>query len=402
MADWIKSFDGHLELTSPLSDRQLKDVPAKRGVLGLLAAGDEPIILLTAADMRARLRNRLTEPLDDRRRKAVDLREIARKVVWKLTWSHFETDLVYLDIARKLWPGHYGDLLAWKPAWFVRVDPAAEYPHFFRTRDLSQAGLLLGPFPDGRSASRFVEAVQDAFDLCRDYQSLRQSPNGQRCAYAQMGRCLSPCDGTIWLADYRRAVATAAEFAAGSHEPLRRELSRQMDAAAKELRFERAGAIKARLDRLGQFDKPAYQHVAPVEAFRYVIIQPGPGRQKARVFLACQGLVRSGGELDYPPRTAQLNRVLKRMGDLAGRPGQRGRHEVNRLGLVSSYLFCGPGRKGLIVRWTEGLTADRLAEAVEAAKDRLKLRAARGRKKRTHPAEGRTPGNEPAPPEPGV
>ena len=52
MADWIAMFDEQWVLDGPPDDAALTKVPARRGVLGLLAADDHPICLLTAADMR--------------------------------------------------------------------------------------------------------------------------------------------------------------------------------------------------------------------------------------------------------------------------------------------------------------------------------------------------------------
>jgi len=382
MAEWIKSFDEQLKIDPPLSDGQLARIPAKRGLFVLLASDDKPVILLTAADMRARLRNRLSERLDQRRTKAVDLRQVTRKVLWKLTASHFESDMAFLSASRKMWPDCFAELLAWKPAWLVCVDLKAEYPHFFRTQDPSSDGLVLGPFPDGKSASQFVGAIQDAYDLCRDYSCLRQSPNASPCAYAQMGRCLSPCNGKIPMDRYRKVVGEAAEFAAGRRDRLRSELIEKMNLASVQLEFERAAAVKARIDRLADFDKPAYRYVRPLEQFRYIIAQQGGSISKVRVFISSRGLLRAAGTVDYPPSESQLNRCLKRMAALADRPAEFGRLGSLRMGLVASYLFSAARRRGLIVRYEGQLTAGKLAEQIEAARDDLKVRIPKPRKKR--------------------
>ena len=56
-------FDAALEVGPGFGDPQLGAIPAKRGVLALLGDGDQPILLLTAADIRSRLRSRLSEPV---------------------------------------------------------------------------------------------------------------------------------------------------------------------------------------------------------------------------------------------------------------------------------------------------------------------------------------------------
>jgi len=376
MAQWLGRFDGQLHISAPLTNEQLCEVPAKRGVLALLGEGDRPIVLLTAANVRARLRGRLAEPQRDGRRKTVDLRTVTRKVLWKLATSHFETDLAFFEIARRIWPKTYGELLAWRPAWLVHVDAEQAYPRFVRTREASGAGgRYFGPFNSARAAESFIEAIHDAFGLCRDYTCLRQSPHSQRCAYAEMGRCLSPCDGTISMGQYRHAVARAADFAAGRRRAFRRRLEEQMKQAADRLDFERAGTLKTRLDRLGELDGPSFAHVRPLEEFQYVIVQSGGGAGRAKVFLANGGEIAAASPLDYPPDACRLEKTLRRMARHCARPAGRDRTNMWRMGLVAQYLFCSPERRGLILHWDRRTTAEKLADAIEEAREHLKLRA---------------------------
>ena len=384
MGEWIKGFDGRLDVSPPLSDEQLGQVPARRGVFALLGEGDVPIVLLTGADIRARLRGRLSEPEQDGpRRKTVDLRAVTRAVLWKLAHSHFETDWRYLELARRIWPDAYAELLPYRPAWFVHVNPGEQFPYFARTRDAgAEEGLYVGPFADGRSADRFIAGIQDAFNLCRDYRCLRQSPNAPRCSYAQMGRCLSPCDGTISMDAYRRVMGEAAAVAAGGRDAFREKLTARMKQSAGELAFERAAAIKLRLERLAELDRLARAAAEPLEAFRYILVQQGGSTRRASVFLARQGEIHAAGSLEYPLKPAQLRRVLSRMESLDARAVKRDAAYAWRLGLVASYLFCGAARRGVAMRWRAETTEDHLADAIESAASHLKLRAPKPRKKK--------------------
>lgn len=387
MPDLYRSFDGRLPVTPPVGDEQLAGVPAKRGVLLLAGAGEQPIVLLTAADIRGRLHSRLAQPAQDVRKKTVDLREITAGVAWKLSYSPFETDWRYLQLARELFPDRYPELLAWKPTWFVHVDPQEEFPQFVRTREvLERPGQYVGPFQDGRSAERFIETLQDAFDLCRHHRCLRQAPHGQPCAYAQIGRCLSVCDGSTSLEEYRRVLARAAGFAAGDRQAALDDLTARMKAAAAEMKFEQAGVIKGKLQRLAELDKPAYEHVASIEAFRYVLVQSGPNPQTARAFLVVGGAI-AECDLRYPPDAAELETLAARMGQeprLCDAPDAMVRLTI---GLVSSYLYCGRERKGLILRWRAGMGAGELAAGIESAAQELNLRAPRRRSKQGKPPD---------------
>ena len=383
MADWLEMFDGRLEVNEPFSDQQLSGIPAKRGVVLLTAAGRKPIVLMTAADIRARVRTRLSGPQEHERTKLPDLRQIARGVCWKIATGHFETDLQFLELSAAISPKKHTSQLAWKPAWFVHVDPQADYPQFARTREVfAEPGRYVGPLPNARAADRFIGAVQDVFELCRDYQCLRKSPRGQQCSYGQMGRCLRACDGSIPMEQYRQAVAKAADFAAGNWQALREELTQQIKQAANALRFEQAANMAPRLLRMAIFDSPAYAFVAPAEDFRFLVVQPGKSSRQAKLFLVDRGEIAVGPPLDYPPRQRQLQKSLSLMAAHVAPERPVGRQDRWRIGLVAHYLFSGEQRRGLMLRWASAMTAECLGQAIEDAAKLLHLKRPKPRSPR--------------------
>jgi len=380
------TFDGSLEARPPLTDEQLAAIPAKRGVFLLASEDDRPILLATGASIRARLRSRLEEPDGEKRRRTADLRTVTRTVHWKLAGGHFEMDWIYLEIARSLWPETYAKLLSWRPAWFVHVRAEEAFPHFVRTRDVfGSPGRYFGPFESGRSAERFIDVLLDAFDLCRDVRCLRRSPRGQRCAYGQMGRCLCPCDGSVSMEAYRRVVAEAGDFAAGRRAQHLRRLREQMEAASAELKFERAAAVKARLDRLAELDGEAYRHVAPAEKFRFLLIQPSGSQRRAAVFLADRGSIVRAKPLDSPLVEKQLAGTVRRMARFAAGGAKRRSDPAGRwrMGLVARALFSSERRGGLVLRWREEMTPADLSAAIESAAEALGLSAAGGAEERS-------------------
>lgn len=383
-------FDAFATVEPPLTADALGAIPARRGVFLLTAADGRPILLTTGADIRARLRGRLTEPDADQRTKVADLREITAAVHWKLATSPFETDWRFLEIARHLWPRTWTKLPAHKPAWFVAVDPDEPIPQFARTQEVGGTAQAFGPFPDRSSAERFVESLADAFDLCRYYHILRQAPHGTACAYKQMGRCPAPCDGSIPMEAYRGMIRAAARFAGGERQEHAAALARQMREAAGRMEFERAAVLKSRLERMEDFAGPKYAEVRPLEAFRYVIVQPGARSSQARAFVCDRGAIADAGALDLPLREEPLEGVLRACDALAA--GHEAIDEADRwrMGLVAAYLFAGRGMRGLMLRRDELADAGALREAIEASLDDLKLRPAapRGRRKKDASAEG--------------
>ncbi|MCL2700633.1 MAG: UvrB/UvrC motif-containing protein [Phycisphaerae bacterium] len=362
-------FSHAIAVEPPLSEEALADIPAKRGVLLLADERDAPILLLTAADLRARLRHRLAEPADDTRRKSADLRQITRKILYTLTPSHWEADATFLELARSLFPASFAELLSWRRAWLVHVDPSEEFPHFSRTRQPGQAGLTVGPFPSGQAARGFIETIEDLFDLCRDVACLRQSPHGPACTYWQMGRCTGPCHGAISLEPYRQQVAEAAAFASGQREPFLSRLRERMRQAADATEFERAAGLKKRLDRTRTLDHEDYAHVRPMEQWRFILVQPAASKKWRDVFLAVGPAVTKIAPLSQTPTDEQLAATLAAMAaacDTAAQPSPTSTADVYRLGLIAHYLFSSPAKRGAIIHYSPDMTPQELRAFVES------------------------------------
>jgi len=403
MSNWDFMFDGQLEVTGSLDDAQLGLIPAKRGVV-LLAAGDRPIQLITAGRIRQRVRTRLDEPAEKRLRKSADLRRITTRVLWKLSAGAFETDLDHLELARAVWPDGYPAQIPWKPPWFIHVDLGAGFPRLQRSRKFpSGDSRSFGPFISGADAEHFIAALRDAFNLCRDHQNLARSPDARRCSYGQMHRCLPACDGTISPDEYRLAVLQAVDFITGDRRALHRKLKDQMTRAAGKLEFERAAAIKGRLERLDDFNRPALRFARPFEDFRFLVFQPGGSRRRLRVFLVNRGEIPAAASLRYPLQTNEANggdtyrdtelaSLLEQMRTLAARKPPVDQAGALRMGLVARYLFSGPRRRGLIVRFRESLDPAALAGMIKSSAGDLglsKRSAGRGDRSGT-PRKGKT------------
>ncbi len=375
MGDWKQILDCRLVLTQPVSPDGLGKIPAKRGIILLLTETGEPVQLLTSANLRNTVTTRLSKPDESTPTRRADLGSIVRSVRWKLTCSWFETDLVYKEILYSIWPDSFEKMLGYKPAWFVHVDPGEKFPHFYTARNTGETvGKDFGPFVSGKSAQRFIESLTDGFDLCRYYRCLRRSPNAQPCMYAEMDRCLVPCDGRITMDQYRIVVAEAERFACGIRSGKLDELRLQMSAAAEDKLYERAGQIKVRCETLGDLSSPEFKFVAPGDEFKFIFIQRGQSRNLSKVFFADPWRCVDIGVLGYPLDPARLDEILSQISFVSQVDPPSNIGDKWHVALITHYLYYSKARRGLVLRWRQGMDAAELAGAVEGCKDQLALR----------------------------
>jgi excinuclease UvrABC nuclease subunit len=332
-------FDHSLDFDPAAVDLEsfLKLAPAKWVVYLFTDAADQPVQLLCVKNLRASLKRRLggDEMIGPSRK--VNYRELVRRVYWRRVDSAFEADLVYLEIARHLFPRSYRGMLGFEPTWFVHVNPDHNFPRYVKTIDPARPGFVIGPLKDKHAAARFMQLVEDAFDLCRYYNILVESPRARACAYKEMGKCPAPCDGTISMEQYRNLIRWSAETFV-SPEPFIAEHTKRMQAAAAELNFESAAKIKQYLAQISQFGKGAFRFAHRLEDFRYLSLQSGPRPGAAKVFLITPGAVEEvAGLIADPARPADLLREI--LAHNAAAQADLSEPGVERIGVVADHLF---------------------------------------------------------------
>ena len=240
-------------------------------------------------------------------------------------------------------------MVGFRPAWFVHVNPDAPFPRYVKTTDLSpRPGVLIGPAEDKHAAAALIELAEDAFDLCRYYHVLTESPHGKACAYKEMGKCPAPCDGSITMEQYRRLVEWSAASLVDPQD-LVRQHTRRMQQAAAELKFETAARIKSYVEELSQLGKGPLRHARRLADFAFVSVQRGQSAGTAKVFLITPGRIEPVacllGELGRPAEL--LRTVLTLADDRAGAAVDAAGAE--RIGVVAHHLFAPKQTQGVFI-----------------------------------------------------
>jgi len=348
--DLSNIFDQHADF-DPAGDFDLflSGIPAKWVVYLFSDATDQAVQLLCVKNLRASLKRRLNSDEAAGLLRTVNYRELVRRIYWRRVDSSFEADLVYLDAARAIFPGTYQGMVGFRPAWFVHVDPEAEFPRYVRTIDLQRAtGLLLGPVEDKHAAGKLIAMVEDAFDLCRYYQILVQAPDGRACAYKEMGKCPAPCDGSISMMQYRGLIQWSAQVLCDPR-PFLEDQTARMQSAASDLQFEAAGKIKHFIEDVAKFDQKPFHLIKSLADFIFFSLQPGSTRTSAKVFLITPWKIHEIAHLlAEPSRPTELWQTLLAIAD---EPADAlDDPAVERVGVVAHHLFAGKHREGIFLR----------------------------------------------------
>lgn len=227
-----------------------------------------------------------------------------------------------------------------------------------------RGGVYYGPFSGAERLRDALRELSDALGL-RDCTMDRQMrfadqpdlivlpPRTPGCIRFEIGTCLGPCVAAPLASVYSERVRQARAFLQGDNEAPIERLTSLMQSASDDLQFERAAALRDKVQRLeslrDQFDRLRFA----VESLTFAYRVPGHGGDD-RVYLLRRGVVRAERPL---PRTdvdrAELRALAAKVASATEYRGSTvvPAHEVDELLIVSSWFTNKPDE----VDRTEGL-----------------------------------------------
>jgi DNA polymerase-3 subunit epsilon len=112
---------------------------------------------------------------------------------------------------------------------------------------LDDGADYVGPYSSRRTAERSVTALHESFPIRQCSGRMARVPSSTACALAEMGKCLSPCDGSVSAEDYAAVVCELRASLLHRPDTVVAKISRRMEQLAAASRFEDAGSWRDRL-----------------------------------------------------------------------------------------------------------------------------------------------------------
>jgi excinuclease ABC subunit C len=269
-------------------------LPARPGIflLEMREPGAQPYLARTA-DIRRAAERLLSKP--ETASKALNLREVAGRIRYRLTGSKFEQTFAFYENARAYFPRRYRDLLRLRPPAMLKVNLRNAYPRCYVTRQIrGDQGFYFGPFASRRLAEDFSEGFLDLFKTRRCQIKIRRDPQYPGCMYSEMKMCLAPCFAGCTKEEYDVEVSRVLQTLESSGAALTEELAREREEASNALDFERAAALHKRLDKVSAALRGMPDIARRIEELHVVILQRAAEHQTIAVFPV------RGGLLDEP------------------------------------------------------------------------------------------------------
>ena len=287
--------------------KSITHIPHCKGVVLLADSSDTPILLLTAADINRVVLNRLSGGDTTIATKRVRLGQITSKIYYTCCWCDFGSSLEYYRLAKQIFPEDYRKIIGLGKVWYVKINFKAKWPGFAVTDN--PAGVrqkqieVFGPFPNRKSTQDYINALNQAFGLCRQQCLIDDPQKAAGCPYYQMHICKAPCMGRISRDEYLAMVRNAVEAIGTDRQKTIELLNNRMRELSEQREFEQAQFAKNQLEQLKDLDKEIYKWVANLRELAILHIDPGPRvrvkgqKKKAQLYRAY--FIRSGQISEY-------------------------------------------------------------------------------------------------------
>jgi excinuclease ABC subunit C len=158
------------------------------------------------------------------------------------------------------------------PRFNVLLRDDKSFPYILITRDHAAPQILkhrgarnrdgdyFGPFAAAGAVNRTLNALERAF-LLRSCSNAFYESRTRPCLLFQIKRCSAPCTNEIERDDYNDLVNEAREFLSGKSMAVKEMLAEEMEKSSEALDFERAAALRDRLEALSTIQ--SHQGVHP-------------------------------------------------------------------------------------------------------------------------------------------
>ena len=232
---------------------RLKTIPESPGVYQHLDAEGNVIYVGKARNLQRRVSSYFTH-YDD---KSPKIKMLVRSVCdIRVTVVATEVDALLLENSLiKRYQPRYNSMLKDDKSYPYLCITDEPYPRllYIRKHDTTRRGSTVkgqyfGPYPNGRILRELQDIIRQLFQY-RTCEHMGKRP----CMKHQIGLCGAPCAGLQSREDYLATIENIRRILKGDFGDLLDDLKRQMYAAAEELRFEEAEALKRKLHLLEEY-----------------------------------------------------------------------------------------------------------------------------------------------------
>jgi len=232
-------------------EEKLASLPDRPGVYLYRDAKAQVIYVGKAASLRGRVRSYFQESRPHDPKTDALIRHVA-DLEYIVTDNELEALMLEANLVRKHRPRYNIILRDDKHYPFLKLTTQEDFPRLVVARRVQNDGAsYFGPFYPATAMRETLRLTRQLFPLrtC----SIKIDGRLERpCVQYYIHRCNAPCTGLETREGYARTVRDVARFLEGKDDNLAQTLTAEMEAAAADLKFERASVLRDQIQSLNK------------------------------------------------------------------------------------------------------------------------------------------------------
>jgi excinuclease ABC subunit C len=252
-----------------LAAEKVRSFPQTPGVYLMKDAAGRVIYIGKAKNLRSRAGSYFLKAAAEDPRTAKLVREI-RDIDYLEAKNEIDAILTEARLIKDILPKYNRDLRDGKTFPYLEIHVREDFPRVCFTREPKGRGSkLYGPFGNPRQLRGAIQALQKIFkfrtcslDIDADDKRWRWF---RPCLLHSIEQCTAPCNLRISKEEYRQDIKRLQQVLDGNNDKLLKEMHKDMESAAKQLRFEEAARLRDEIEMLNSLDKRGVleTHVQP-------------------------------------------------------------------------------------------------------------------------------------------
>jgi excinuclease ABC subunit C len=218
------------------SDFKASDVPREPGVYLFKDESGEILYVGKARNLRLRVKSYFAN--NEKPPKTRKMITQIRKMDWIIVNNEVEALLLENKLVKQHAPKYNINLKDAKTYAYIAITREL-FPRIFTSRKTSSKIDSFGPYTDGFARQDLQRLVVRLFNLriCKKFPK-------RACLNFHIGLCTAPCIGNVSAEKYASQVEQARSFLKGNYEKTIATLVAKMEAASKEMNYERAMELR--------------------------------------------------------------------------------------------------------------------------------------------------------------
>ncbi len=281
--------------------KHIAEFPKTPGVYFMKDAEGRVLYVGKAKDLRSRVGSYFQSGADLLNTRGPDICRMVEKVV-DIDYLECETEVDALlkeaRLIKDIQPPHNVQLKDGKTFPYIEITTRDDFPGVYVTRTPRLKGSkLYGPFLSSGSVRDAVNALQRVFKFRTCELDIHDGDESRRffrpCLLHAINQCTAPCADLITKKEYRKDIDRLKKFMASKRSILLKQMTREMEQASNELRFEEAAKLRDRIGAIQSLDLSGNVHEDVQPEVFYV--DPKKGLEKLGDLLG----------LESPPRNME-------------------------------------------------------------------------------------------------